>query len=130
MNLVAIPGATAYFTPSIGSGDYKVAVTDTNGCQSYSDVYVYVGGATTSVGSLQSTVGSIRIYPNPAQTMVHVESATQVRAVISGVDGRTILNIAAAKDIDISNLADGIYMIMLYDESGSMVKVEKLVKEN
>jgi hypothetical protein len=130
MNLVAIPGATTDATPSIGPGSYKVAVTDTNGCQSYSDVYVYTGGATTSVSSVQSAVGEIKIYPNPAQTMVHIESAVQVRAVIGAVDGRAILNIAGAKDIDISKLADGVYMIMLYDDRGNMVKVEKLVKEN
>ena len=127
-DLVAITGATTYHTTALGSGNYKVAVIDTNGCQSYSDIYVYSGGATTFVGNTQSAAGSIRIYPNPAQTMVHIESATQVRAVISSIDDRTILNIAAAKDIDISNLADGIYMIMLYDDSGSLVKAEKLVK--
>ena len=127
-DLVAIPGATTYHTNALGSGNYKVAVTDTNGCQSHSDVYVYTGGATTFIGNTQSAVGSIRIYPNPAQTMVHIESAIQVRAVISSIDGRTILNITAAKDIDITNLADGIYMIMLYDDNGSLLKAEKLVK--
>ena len=127
-DLVAITGATTYHTNALGSGNYKVAVTDTNGCQSYSDIYVYSGGATTFVGNTHSATGSIRIYPNPAQTVVHIESAVQVHAVISSIDGRAILNITAAKDIDISNLADGIYMIMLYDDNGSLVKAEKLVK--
>ena len=126
MNLVAITGATDSFTVAIGSGDYKVAVTDTNGCQSYSDVYVYTGGATTSIHNINKN--EIKIYPNPAQTMVHVESATPVRAVINGIDGRSILNMPGAKDIDISSLADGVYMIMLYDDSGNVVKTEKLVK--
>ena len=125
-DLVAIPGATTYHTTALGSGSYKVAVTDTNGCQSYSDVYVYTGGATTFVQNVNKN--EIRIYPNPAQTMVHIESAAQVRAVISSIDGRAIINIAAAKDIDISKLADGVYMIMLYDDNGTMVKAEKLVK--
>ncbi len=125
-DLIAIAGATTSFTPSIGSGSYKVAVTDTNGCQSYSDVYLYTGGATTFVQN--ENKDGIRIYPNPAHTVVHVESAVQVRAVISGIDGRIIVNIAVAKDIDISNFADGIYMIMLYDDNGSMLKAEKLVK--
>jgi len=51
-----------------------------------------------------------------------------VRAVINSIDGRTLLNVAAAKDVNISSLADGIYMIMLYDNNGTMLKVEKLVK--
>jgi hypothetical protein len=126
MNLVAITGATDSFTVAIGSGDYKVAVTDTNGCQSYSDIYVYTGGATTAIQNINKN--EIKIYPNPAQTMVHVESAQQVRAVINGIDGRSILNIPGAKNIDISGLPDGVYMIMLYDDNGNMMKTEKLVK--
>ena len=126
MNLVAITGATDSFTVALGSGDYKVAVTDTNGCQSYSDVYVYTGGATTAIQNINKN--EIKIYPNPAQTMVHIESAQQVRAVISGIDGRSILNIPGAKDIDISSLPDGVYMIMLYDDNGNMMKTVKLVK--
>jgi len=129
-NLVAIPGATTSSTACTGSGDYKVAVTDTNGCQSYSDVYVdttcSLSGGTTSVPNVNK--GEIKIYPNPAQTVVHIASAMQVRAIINSIDGRAIMNISAARDIDISGLADGIYMIMLYDDNGAMVKAEKLVK--
>jgi len=131
-NLVPITGATTSSTPCMGAGDYKVAVTDTNGCQSYSDVYVDTvcsvtgGGGTTAVPNVNK--GEIRIYPNPAQTVVHIESAVPVRAVINSIDGRTLLNVAAAKDVNISSLADGIYMIMLYDNNGTMLKVEKLVK--
>ncbi len=126
LNLGAIPGAIDSFTTASGPGNYKVAVTDTNGCQSYSDVYVYTGGATTAIQNINQN--DIKIYPNPTQAMVHIESAATVRAIISGIDGRSILNIPAAKDIDISRLADGIYMISLYDDKGVIMKTEKLVK--
>ena len=70
----------------------------------------------------------VQIYPNPAQTMVHVEAAMQVRAVISSIDGRTIMDITDAKDIDLSRLADGVYMIAIYDTNGDKIKIDKLVK--
>ncbi len=126
-DLVAITGATSYRTPSTGYGNYKVQVTDTNGCQSFSDAYVFSnGGGTTGVQSVNK--GGVSIYPNPAQTMVHVEAAMQVRAVISTIDGRTIMDIADAKDIEISSLPDGVYMIVIYDANGDKIKIDKLVK--
>ena len=126
-DVAAIPGATASSTPAIGYGNYKVQVTDTNGCQSFSDVYVFGSGGTTNyVPGLSKD--DIRIYPNPAQTMVHIEASMQVRAVITSVDGRIVLDISDAKDIDVSRLADGVYMIMVYNGDGDKIKVDKLVK--
>ena len=120
-----IAGATTSSTPAIGSGSYKVQVTDTNGCQSFADPYVY-GGGTNYVPGV--SMGDVKIFPNPAQNVVHIESPMQVRAVISGIDGRSVMNVAEAKDIDISNLPDGIYMIMIYDTEGQKIKTDKLVK--
>jgi uncharacterized protein YjdB len=125
-NLVAIPGATGYQTPSTGYGNYKVQVTDTNGCQSFSDAYVFTGSGSTGVQGVNKS--DVKIYPNPAQTMVHVEAAIQVRAVISSIDGRMVMDVADAKDIDLSSIADGVYMIMIYDSNGDKIKIDKLVK--
>ena len=130
-DLIPMAGATLDSMLSAGPGNYKVAVTDTFGCQSYSDVYVFTGstggsGGTTGVNNTHAS--DIRIYPNPAQTMVHIQAAEQLRAVITSVDGRTVLDVPAAKDIDVSTLANGIYMIKLYDNNGQMLKAEKLVK--
>ena len=122
-----IAGATSSSTPSTGSGNYKVQVTDTNGCQSFSDAYIYTGGSGISYVSGVSEV-DVRIYPNPAQTMVHIEAPIQVRALISGIDGRSVMNISEAKDIDVSTLPDGIYMITIYDTDGQKIKTDKLVK--
>jgi hypothetical protein len=122
---VAIAGATSFSTADIGNGNYKVRVTDTNGCQSVSDAYVF-GSTTTGVQNVNKT--DVSIYPNPAQALVHIEAAMKVRAVISSIDGRSIMDIADAKDVDISNLADGVYMIVVYDSNGEKIKTEKLVK--
>jgi len=52
----------------------------------------------------------------------------KIRAVISSIDGRSIMDISDAKDINIANLADGVYMIVVYDHNGEKIKTEKLVK--
>lgn len=120
-----IAGATSYGVADIGNGNYKVRVTDTNGCQSVSDPYPFTG-STTGVHNVNKT--DVSIYPNPAQSVLHIEAGITVRAVITSVDGRSILDIAEAKDINISNLADGVYMIAVYDNNGQKLKTEKLVK--
>jgi hypothetical protein len=128
-NLALVPGATSSNTPATGNGNYKVGVTDTNGCQSFSATYVLTGwnGGETSAESPR-TDGEVKIYPNPASTMVHIESAEQVRAIITGMDGRELMNVDAAKDINISRLSNGVYLIIVYNTDNLIVKTLKLVK--
>ena len=125
-DLVAISGATAASITPAASGSYEVAVTDTNGCQSVSTAYNLTG----SLGVQQTGItGLIKIYPNPATSAVHVQSAQQLKAVICTIDGRRVMELPDASDIDISSLTGGVYTLMLYDRAGLMVKAEKLVKE-
>lgn len=129
-NNIAIPGATTSSTPAIGNGQYKVAVTDTNGCQSFSDIYILTGwwgAANVGIGNVGGS-REINIYPNPAQTVVHIAADEDLRAVITSVDGKVLIDWPKATDINISRLADGMYMIQLYDAAGVKVKTEKLVK--
>ncbi len=125
-NLVAIPGASAFSTPSTGNGNYKVAVTDTNGCQSMSAVYVLNGVPTTGITNVNSA--EIRIFPNPANETVFIECGLPVHAVITGVDGKVLISKEHAREISIKGLADGLYIITLFDDNGQQLKVQKLVK--
>jgi hypothetical protein len=124
-----IPGATSSSMHAIANGNYKVAVTDTNGCQSMSDIYIlsnYTGG--TGVGVKNVNLDQqIRIYPNPAANTVHIESPVTVRTAISSIDGKVLIS-KTSDNIDISGLADGVYIMRIYDENGTAVKTEKLVK--
>lgn len=128
-----IAGATTWSTPVTGNGNYKVAVTDSNGCQSISAIYVLTGwtggtgGGTT--GLTQVDGSDVHIYPNPAQMMVHVATDKETSVTISSVDGRTVMNHITVKDIDISRLAAGVYTIRVYDVNGNTLKIDKLVKE-
>ena len=122
-NTVGIPGATTATITPTSDGNYAVAVTDTNGCQSVSDVYVL-----TSLGISNVNQVDVKIYPNPAQTMVHIVSTSDLKANMSSIDGKILITQEHAHDIDISSLADGVYMITLYDTNGVLVKTDKLIK--
>jgi hypothetical protein len=130
-NTAVIPGATTATTPAIGSGAYKVKVTDTNGCQSVSAGYPLSGWTGHNVGVVNTNNGpvDIKIYPNPAQDEIRIEAPVVVRAVVSGIDGRTLIDEQAATVLNISKLPNGIYTIKLFDAAGQMVKADKLVKE-
>lgn len=126
-NLVSIPGATTHTIAHTGAGSYKVRVTDTNGCQSMSGSLVLNGGTTTVSNA---TTHNISIYPNPAQGIVYIQSDVTVNAVITSMDGRVVIRKANATTVDIAALADGLYLITLYDNTNTAIRIEKLVKHS
>ncbi len=63
LNNVPIPGATSNVYIATQSGDYSVAVSDNNGCISYSTKVTLV----TGINDLKSGEG-LKVYPNPLQT--------------------------------------------------------------
>ena len=115
-----------YSVANLGPGTYKVIVTDANGCQSASANYILGGVGVSTVNANTE----IKIYPNPAQTMIHIESDLSLHATIYSMDCRSLIDQADAKDINITSLADGVYVIKLTDENGVIMKTEKLVKAN
>jgi hypothetical protein len=124
INSVAIPGAVAYSYTASTNGSYRVRVTDTTDCGGYSVAYII-----NDVAVPQISLADVKIFPNPATSVVHIESPVAVRAIITGVEGKILIDQANANEINISSLANGMYIIMLYDENGERLKVEKLVKQ-
>ena len=105
---------------------YYVIVTDTNGCRSQSDTF-YHEVRNVGVNNVANT--GIKIYPNPTTGMLYISSPVKVRAVLSGIDGKIELQSEDARELDISRLSDAMYFISLYDESGQLLTVRKIVKE-
>jgi hypothetical protein len=80
----------------------------------------------TNVANINST--DINIYPNPASGKVYITSTQPVRAILSSIDGRMLLDVPAADVLDLSTLADGVYMIAVYDQQNTMLKNQRLIK--
>ncbi len=124
---VIIPGATTYMLHPTDTGDYAVIVTDTNGCHSVANSYPL---HKLTLGLAQANINdAASVYPNPATDKVMIKSVNPVHAIISGIDGRTLLEGYAVRDMDISSLASGLYIITLFDTDGQRLLVEKLVKK-
>lgn len=129
-NLVPITGATSASVPASGNGSYKVAVTDTNGCQSVSLTYELTNMTGTTATTLAEASNDVpQIFPNPTTGILHIQSATSVRCVVSSIDGRRLIDVANATQVNLSSLADGIYMVSLTDSEGNLLKAERIVKQ-
>jgi hypothetical protein len=121
-----IVGATgSTYTPT-HDGSYTVTVTDSNGCMATSAMY---NETTLGIANINGTGYAISIHPNPSSSIVYIEASVAVTADLSGIDGKLILHQENAKEINISNLPDGMYMMTIYNADRSIVKVEKVVKQ-
>ena len=121
-----IPHATSPTLAATYPQWYYVVITDTNGCKAPSDVYHH---DTRKVGLENVGASGISIYPNPFSGMIYIESPVNVRAVICGVDGKIEMEQRDAKQLDVSRLANAVYFVSLYDDSGRLLAVRKLVKD-
>lgn len=127
-NYVPISGATTYSLAHTGPGNYKVTVTDTNGCQSVSANYVLNGGSVTTAVNGIAAANEISIYPNPTDGLVYITHADSMRVTVAAADGRILLDRKDAGELDLSSFANGVYIVRLLDMNGAVLKVEKIVK--
>jgi hypothetical protein len=102
---------------------YQVEVTDSNGCTAKSDVYLYSLGINDN-----AVASSIKIYPNPTSGQIHIESPIDLNIRLTDLTGRTIVDKVNNGIVDITNLADGMYLINISDKDGNLIKVEKISK--
>ena len=117
---VAIPGATAYSYNITGPGSYSVLVTDINGCAVYSSPLV-LGISNTYL------TDDVYVYPNPAINTLYLSRQVNLVKVLS-VDGKELQSVRDTSKIDISQLPQTIYVVLLCDENGGVQKVVRIVK--
>jgi polyhydroxybutyrate depolymerase len=84
---------------------------------------------TTSVADQQVSSGDISIFPNPANTEINivVPSSPNTEIVISNLMGQVIIKDQNKNVIDISNLTNGLYFILV--KQGNKSYTQKLIKQ-
>jgi hypothetical protein len=115
-------------------GTATITYTVSNSCGSRSATGIVTvltpaacGGPHTQVTNV-SLAGSIKVFPNPASAVLQIESPVKVNIAIVSVDGKVLIEQADASVIDISGLANGMYLLKIYDEQNSLIKTDKFVK--
>ena len=128
LNGAVISGANTATHKPLNTGDFKLRITDPNGCINVSDSFKLV---VTAIANLATTPSSniATIYPNPASTQVVLEFTTlpttnlsfqivsQSGKVLSTTIGRNKVNI-----IDVSDLRSGNYFINVIGKKYDQVK--------
>ncbi len=119
-----VPGATDHtFEPS-ERGNYSVTVTDSNGCSNTSPAY---NVTRVSITSVSLPAGSIKVYPNPAKDILHVDAPVPVHITLSNLEGKVLLRRETAGDIRLHDYAEGVYLLRISDSAGQHIKTEKVV---
>lgn len=119
----AIPGATTYSYVLTRDGGYSVKVTDVNNCNGTSIVLPVNSLSIPGVNG-----SAINIYPNPSSNIVYIQGAGKINVAMHSVDGRLVLDKKDTDRIDVSSLANGVYMLYLTDAQGKLITVQKLVR--
>jgi hypothetical protein len=129
LNGTDIPGATSQNYTATQNGNYTVRVNDTNNCGATSPAVNIINvGIEEEVNSL-----SIQIYPNPASSILRIESKSEdmkmiIVATIEGKIVRTITNETATYYLNINDLSKGLYLLHIETKSGNKT-VKRFTKE-
>ncbi|MDR3679550.1 MAG: T9SS type A sorting domain-containing protein [Flavipsychrobacter sp.] len=84
----------------------------------------------TGVGVKNVTANTpeIKLYPNPVTNYVYINALMPVNYVIHDMQGRALASGAQSNNVNLENLAAGMYIITITDETGTVLKVDKLIK--
>jgi hypothetical protein len=88
---------------------------------------VVFGDEIISTGLNRTILPAVNFYPNPVKESLVIEGDFD-RAVFTNIAGRQVKIAENVKTIDISDLANGLYILQIY-ENGVCKSVSKLIKE-
>lgn len=105
-----------------------------NGKFDIDDLKIYSGNMTdaqiANLSNSEFNLNSLKfsLYPNPANDILNINTDSEVKSIeIYSVQGQKVLN-TNSKQVNISNLSKGIYMVRVADESGA-IATQKLIKK-
>lgn len=123
-----INGATNQLLNIITNGTYIVKIDCTNSCDNTSNPFV-----ASSVGLNEMALeSSLRIYPNPCKTELHieVEGLDKLSLQMFAITGKAVtepIEFIHSTQINTQDLNEGIYFLKFTDENGTFIKTEKVM---
>ena len=118
LNGTAVPGATSDTFIVVEAGAYAVNVSGANGCIA----------ASPTINCPDCGPGEIKIYPNPSSSVVNIEWCKKVTVKIVCMDGKIFKVTDATNEVDLHELPDGVYVLVLYNENGLRVLAKTITK--
>jgi hypothetical protein len=124
-NTQPLAGATSRQLTVSQNGAYSVSVTDSNGCTNLSPIS-FVNSL--GLGHASVSGSEVSVYPNPTHNMIHVDAPVKVKLNLRDVSGKVVMSGDAVKELDLTNLADGMYLLYITNMEGQLIKAEKINK--
>jgi hypothetical protein len=122
----ALVGATAPSYTMTVKGKFWCIVTDGNDCSEVSDTADTENN--TSIAGRIATGNTIKLYPNPTQSKVFIESDFDIDVRVTDAVGRLIIYQKDAKMIDLEPYADAMYFFTINNKEGEVIAKEKINK--
>jgi hypothetical protein len=72
-------------------------------------------------------VNSIKVYPNPTNGILKLSENANVQLI--DLTGKVILNESNVNSLDLNLQKNGVYILMLTNDSGALIQRVKIVKE-
>jgi hypothetical protein len=119
-----IPGAIQKNYSVTSSGYYSVSVTDSNGCSAVSIPTFFEHSS--RINSIQIK-DSVKVYPNPANDWVYINSATVLDATLCSLEGKVLLQTKNATKLSLRDFASGVYLMLLLNKDGETVHRMNLI---
>ncbi len=115
---------------AVGSATISYSVTNSCGTRSATHAVAVVSPehCNTIVNNTGNTTKEITLYPNPAINALFIDAPQKVNVRISSLDGKVAIDQIDATEINISTLADGMYLVMIYDTDNQLLKTAKFAK--
>ena len=121
------------------AGDVKVIVDNANdtvfmmsGAANNGFRVVKIGPAPLSIDDdiedVDTSINSIRVYPNPTSNRIFIQSNTEVKSSIYNISGKK-MGVYYSNEIDMSSFNNGIYIIDIESEDLSTNKTFKVIKQ-
>ena len=115
----------------IATGSATISYSVTNSCGTRSATHavtVEPAGTCNTMVTNTNNSGEIKVYPNPATTLLQIEAPEAVNITVLSVDGKMVISLKDVTSVDISKLANGMYFINVFDNTGLLLKTAKFVK--
>lgn len=116
-------GKVKFFSPTVGwAGQFSDGPSGTTGILKFN--------GDLALGVSNNTVKSdLKVFPNPAVDIVNVTAKNEIKSVnIIDLSGKKIKSVNTSKELNVSELSKGIYILQVYYGNGA-VENTKLIKK-
>ena len=109
--------------PEAGDYTFKITPIDFSGHQGDA----YIASTSGSVNIEKSEIASITVAPNPATDIITINGANIAKVELYTIDGKLAMT-SVENTINVSTLSDGLYVVRIYTNDGTIITHKITVK--